>query len=122
MGKHILNVIKTLAVMYIFTGIILLVMALVLYRFNLSDWQVTAGIIATYALSSFAGGYVLAKKGKTRRLLWGMLFGLVYFAVLAAASIAMNKGIVMDQAAAIRAFLICIGAGAAGAFIVPVQQ
>ena len=122
MGNRVLNVVKTLAAMYVFTGIMLLLLALGLYKFNLSGWQITAGIIVTYALSAFMGGYILAKKEKTRRLLWGIAFGVVYFAVLAIASAVMNKGMALDQMAAIRAVLVCIGAGAVGAFATPVQN
>lgn len=122
MGNRVLNVVKILAAMYVFTGIMLLLLALGLYKFNLSGWQITAGIIVTYALSAFMGGYILAKKENTRRLLWGIAFGVVYFAVLAVASAIMNKGMALDQMAAIRAVLVCIGAGAVGAFASPVQN
>lgn len=122
MGNRVLNVVKTLAAMYVFTGLMLLLLALGLYKFNLSGWQITAGIIVTYALSAFMGGYILAKKEKSRRLLWGIAFGVVYFAVLAIASAIMNKGMAMDQMAAIRAVFVCIGAGAVGAFATPVQN
>lgn len=122
MTSKILNVIKILVVTYLLTGVMLLLLALGLYKFNLSNWQITAGIVVTYALSAFLGGYALARKEKTRRLLWGMAFGVVYFAILAMASLVMNKGLAMDQGAALRAVLICVGAGAIGAFATPVEN
>lgn len=122
MTSKILNVIKILVVTYVLTGVMLLLLALGLYKFNLSNWQITAGIVVTYALSAFLGGYALARKERTRRLLWGMAFGVVYFAILAVASLIMNKGLAMDQGAALRAVLICVGAGAIGAFATPVEN
>jgi putative membrane protein (TIGR04086 family) len=121
-ATNFMNVLKTLAGAYIVTCIMLLLLALGLYKFNLSDWQATAGIIVTYALSTFMGGYYLARKEHNRRLLWGIGFGILYFVVLAVASIILNKGIGIEQASALRAAIICIGAAAIGAFATPVEE
>ena len=52
MTVKILNMIKTIAVIYVITAIILLGLSFGLYKFNLSEWQIKAGIIITYIISS----------------------------------------------------------------------
>ena len=70
------QLVKTLIIAYVITAVLLLLTAFGLYRLHLSDWQVMAAVVIIYALSCFAGGYILAKAQKSRRMLWGMGFGL----------------------------------------------
>jgi putative membrane protein (TIGR04086 family) len=117
MAVKILNTLKTLAVAYFITVLSLLLVAFLLYRFRLTDVQTTAAIFVIYVLSSFVGGFMLARLQKKHRVLWGLCFGIMYFAVLAAVSIIIGKGVAVY--AVIRALVICAVAGAAGAFATP---
>ena len=65
MTVKILNMIKTIAVIYVITAIILLGLSFGLYKFNLSEWQIKAGIIITYIISSAVGDWLETKKQKT---------------------------------------------------------
>lgn len=73
------QLVKTLIIAYVITAVLLLLTAFGLYRLHLSDWQVMAAVVIIYALSCFAGGYILAKAQKSRRMLWGMGFGYFIF-------------------------------------------
>ena len=86
------QLVKTLIIAYVITAVLLLLTAFGLYRLHLSDWQVMAAVVIIYALSCFAGGYILAKAQKSRRMLWGMGFGILYFTVLTAAAFILTKG------------------------------
>ena len=83
MTVKILNMIKTIAVIYVITAIILLGLSFGLYKFNLSEWQIKAGIIITYIISSAVGGFMIGSRQKNKRLLWGALTGFLYFMILA---------------------------------------
>ncbi len=120
MSVKVLNMLKTMIISYIITGIMLVILSFGLYKMGLSEFQVTAGIIVTYALSTFAGGYIIARKEKTMRLMWGISFGILYFVVLFAISLLLGNEI--DSAVAIRSVIICVCAGAIGAFATPVPQ
>ena len=65
MTVKILNMIKTIAVIYVITAIILLGLSFGLYKFNLSEWQIKAGIIITYIISSAVGGFMIGSRQKT---------------------------------------------------------
>ena len=54
----IMWILKSLLAAYVVTGILLMILAMALYKFELTEEAVTAGITAVYLLSTFAGGLV----------------------------------------------------------------
>ena len=102
---------------YVATGILLLLLSLCMLKMNVSSGIVTVGIVVIYIIAAFGGGFLLAKREKTRRLMWGALFGLIYFMVLFVMSVIINKGLSIDYAACIRGFLVCLASGAVGGFL-----
>ena len=52
------HMVKAILCAYIVTGIMLLVLTLLLYKMGLSEQNVNAGIILTYVISTFSGGFV----------------------------------------------------------------
>lgn len=117
MVSKIVDTMKILVFSYLITGVLLLILSFCLYKFGLANWQVTTGIIITYALSTFLGGYFLGKKEKSRKMIWGILFGIIYFLVLFLVSVIMNKGVSSDYASIIQCGAVCTAAGAVGGFI-----
>lgn len=67
-----------LVAMYIITGLLLILLAALLGRVDMSDAAVSIGIIATYIVSCFAGGFLIGKKKKKKifmgPLCWRILF------------------------------------------------
>ena len=60
---------KSLLCAYIVTGILLVILALLLYKAGLGEEMVNAGILLIYVISSFAGGFVMGKLTGTWKLL-----------------------------------------------------
>ena len=73
--KKALQILKALLCAYAVTGILLLALTLLLYKMNLSEENVNAGIILIYVISTFASGFVIGKLAGTRKFLWGILTG-----------------------------------------------
>ena len=71
----ILWILKGLLTAYVVTGILLLLLAMALYRLELNEKSVSAAVTAIYVLSTLAGGIVIGKLAKVRRFLWGLLLG-----------------------------------------------
>ena len=69
----IMWILKSLLAAYVVTGILLMILAMALYKFELTEEAVTAGITAVYLLSTFAGGLVAGKLAKIRRFFWGIV-------------------------------------------------
>ena len=71
----ILWILKGLLTAYVVTGILLLLLAMALYRLELNEKSVSAAVTAIYVLSTLAGGIVIGKLAKVRRFLWGLFAG-----------------------------------------------
>ena len=72
---RVLWVLKALLAAYVITGILLLLLAMALYRLELNEKSVSAAVIAIYVLSTLVGGVVIGKLAKVRRFLWGLGLG-----------------------------------------------
>ena len=57
-------ILADLVAMYVITGLLLVILAAVLGRVEMPDSAVSIGIIATYIVSCFAGGFLIGKKKK----------------------------------------------------------
>lgn len=117
MLNKFLGVLKILVISYVVTGVLLLLLSLCMLKMNVSSGIVTVGIIVIYIVATFGGGFLLARREKSRRLMWGALFGLMYFLVLFIMSVIINKGLSVDYVACIRGFFVCVAAGAVGGFL-----
>ena len=81
---------KALLAGYVVTGVLLMILALLLYKIDLDEQKVTMGIIATYVISTFTGGFIMGKLVEEQRFVWGLILGVIYFLLLFAVSFAVN--------------------------------
>lgn len=86
-------ILKALLCSYVMTGGLLLLLALLLYKFSLSEKIVSVSIIVIYVAASFLAGSIAGRKIGNRRFLWGFLMGLLYFLVLVAVSLLVNHSL-----------------------------
>ena len=76
------QMIKMLLVAYLVTGLLLLILAFLLCKFQLNENQIHLGILVTYILSCFVGSFALGKSIRQRCFLWGMGLGASYALLL----------------------------------------
>ncbi len=110
-------VLKSLLFSYAVTGMFLLLLAFLLFRFNLGEGPVSAGILAIYVLSCLLGGFMAGKTVRKDKYLWGVLVGLCYFLLLALVSFAVQKRWDMSPAHTVTTFLMCLGGGTLGGML-----
>lgn len=113
----ILRMLKALLASYVITGVLLLLLALLLYKFRLSEGQINIGITLIYMITCFLGGFLEGKIMKTRKFLWGALFGFLYFVVLAAVSLAVGQGFSGSSSHFVTTMLLCIAGGTLGGMV-----
>ncbi len=111
------DVLKALLCAYIVTGVLLLVLSLLLYKAGLSEENVNAGIILIYVISTFSGGFVIGKLTGTRKFLWGLLLGVIYFVLLLLISLGIYHSFQADLMNLATTFLLCAGGGMLGGMI-----
>ncbi len=92
----VMDFIKILFVMYFITCILLLLLAFVLYKAQPGEMVSKVWLIAVYIISGLAGGFLIGKRTKSRKFLWGCLMGMLYFAILFAVSLLLYKGLAGD--------------------------
>lgn len=112
-----IRIIKGLVISYLLTGGCLLILALLLYRFHLSEKIVSIGIIVIYVCASFMTGIYNGKYMEKRRFLWGLLGGAAYFLILLAVSIIVDQDSENMLQQGVTVFLLCIGAGMLGGML-----
>lgn len=107
-------ILRSLFLAYALSGGCLLLLALLVFRLDLSEGPVTAGILVIYVLSCMAGGFFAGKVLRREKYRWGFLVGFCYFVLLAAVSFGVQGKWDMSPAHAITTFFMCLGGGTLG--------
>lgn len=110
-------VLKSLLFSYAITGIFLLLLAFLLFRFDLGEAPVSAGILVIYVASCLLGGFMAGRLLQKDRYLWGAAVGVGYFFLLAGVSFAVQRKWDMSLARTVTAFLMCAGGGSLGGML-----
>ena len=108
---------KTLLFSYILTGILLAILAFLLYRLRLGEQAVAIAIIVIYVAATLFGGFVAGKRLKSRKFLWGLLVGAAYFVVLTLVSLAAGKGAIQLGNTFVTTLVLCAGGGMLGGML-----
>ena len=116
-GRISFDMLKALLCAYIMTGILLLILTLLLYKAGLSEENINAGIILTYVISTFSGGFVIGKLIGVKKFLWGLLLGVLYFVLLILISLGIYHSLQSDVVNLVTTFLLCAGGGMLGGMI-----
>lgn len=99
---------------YILSGILLLGLAFVLYKLKIREAQINTAVYAVYVISCLIGGFIAGKRIGQRRFFWGMLSGLLYFAILFAVSFLLKDGGGFDMTRVMTVMACCLAGGCAG--------
>lgn len=108
---------KSLLCAYIISGLLLVFLTFLLYKFNIDEGKVAAGIIMIYVASTFAGGFIIGKLSGTRKFLWGLTCGILYFALLLLVSLGVYRSLQGNGAHVMTTFLLCAGGGMLGGML-----
>ena len=117
MSRKIMWMLKSILASYIVTAIFLLILTLLLYKFELGEKIVSAGIVAIYVLSTLIGGLIIGKIAQTRRFIWGISLGIIYFLLLLLITLGVYREISADTGNLITTFILCIGGGMIGGML-----
>ena len=117
MSRKVMWMLKSILASYIVTAVFLLILTLLLYQFELGERFVSAGIVAIYILSTLVGGIIIGKIAQTRRFIWGISLGMIYFLLLLLITLGVYHEINTDIGNLITTFILCIGGGMIGGMI-----
>ncbi len=117
LSSRITFILKCLLISYLLTTGLLLLLALMLYRFELSEKIVSICIIGIYIIVTFLAGFLAGKREGSRKFLWGLLMGSLYFAILIVVSLVLNHGMEEVSRNFFTVLLLCCGSGMLGGMI-----
>ena len=103
-------ILRSLLFSYAVTGIFLLLLAFLLFQFDLGEKPVSAGIVAVYILSCLLGGFMAGK-------IITILLGVFYYLLLITVSFAVKGKWDMSLMHAVTTFFMCLGGGALGGML-----
>ncbi len=101
----------------ILTGIFLLFLAFLMYRLRLSEEIVTACITAIYVIITFFAGFITGKREGSRKFLWGLLAGSIYFIILLILSMVMKTPGNLSTMHTLTVLALCAGGGMLGGML-----
>ena len=109
--------IKSLLASYIVTGILLLVLTFFMYKFELNEKIVSAAIVGIYVVSTLIGGMIIGKLTKSKRYLWGLVLGIIYFVLLLLITLGVYRTLNGDSVSIVTSLILCAGGGMTGGMI-----
>ncbi|MDE5698497.1 MAG: TIGR04086 family membrane protein [Lachnospiraceae bacterium] len=115
--ERLVALLKCLMAAYLITGVLLLLVAGLLYKFSIGENIVDISIIVIYCVSSLLAGLFFSKGAASHRFLWGMLAGAAYFVIICVVSAVAEPGFVPISNACITTLLICLGSGMLGGML-----
>ena len=110
-------ILKCLLLSYLLTTGLLLLLALLLYRFELTEKVVSVCIIGIYILVTFLAGFLAGKREGSRKFLWGLLLGGLYFLILIVISLPVNRGMGEVGGNFFTVLILCCGSGMLGGML-----
>lgn len=115
--QKVLQILKVLVAAYIVTGLVLVLLTTLLYHFEMGEGIISAGVIVAYLLSGFFGGFLIGKKQKEKKFLWGALVGMAYFIVLVVISLLIYRKIQGEIGNFFTTMVLCVGSGTLGGMV-----
>lgn len=89
--KIVKNMFIIIAIQILCTALILFVSSVIIWKYAGDEKAVSAVVICTYIVVNIIGGIIAGKMYKKNRFAWGLVAGILYFAILLVAGIVIFK-------------------------------
>lgn len=115
--QKLLSMMIVLLVMFFCSGVLLIVLTALTYYMDLSANIARIGILAIYVISGFVGGIFIGKIKKERKFLWGIVVGVLYFAVLLLLSLFLGGGKIEDMVGLATILVLAVASSMIGGMV-----
>ena len=95
----------------------IVILACFLLLLQISEQMVDVGILVVYISSCFLSGFVIGKKRKSKKFIWGMLVGGLYYLFLLFFSFIWQQALDTTTTDFITSLLICWGSATLGGML-----
>lgn len=117
LGRKFGAVVKGLIFSYAVTGLLLVLLAFLVYNFGLSEKIADLSIVGIYVVVTFIGAFITGKKVKEHKFLWGFLLGFLYIFIISAVAILLGQTFHVNSTANITTAVLCIAGGLLGGML-----
>ncbi len=117
MNRKVMWMLKSILASYIVTAVFLLFLTFLVYKFELGEKMVSAGIVSIYVVSTLIGGLIIGKITQTRRFIWGISLGILYFLLLLLITLGVYHEINASIGNMVTTLILCAGGGMIGGMI-----
>ena len=116
-GKKFTMVIQGLIFSYALTGLLLVLLAFLVFKFQLGEQAADISIIAIYVAVTFFGALITGKKVKEQKFFWGFLLGAMYILIISVIAIIIGYTFDVVSTANFTTVALCIGGGLLGGML-----
>ena len=102
---------------YVISILEIVILAFLLLLLQISEEMVDIGILVIYTSSCFFSGFVIGKKRNSKKFIWGMLVGGVYYLLLLFFSFLWQQSLDTTTADFITSLFICWGSATLGGML-----
>ena len=117
MSRKVMWMLKTILVSYIVTAVMLAVLTMFVYKLELGEKVVSAGIVMIYVMSTLIGGIIIGKIARTRRFIWGISLGMSYFLLLLLITFGIYRDISANIWSLATTWILCVAGGMIGGML-----
>lgn len=110
----VIQMAKGVVLAYLISGICLLSLAFLMFQWDVTEGVVRGGIIFAYVFSCFLSGMVVSAHREGRKYLWGLAMGLLYYVILFAVSMILNRAVFTQIPGIFPALFLCAFGGMLG--------
>lgn len=114
-SEKMMSTMKMLLVSYLFSGLLMLLLAMILCKVGLTESKVEIGVLIIYLISTLLGGYGMGKVVRVQKYLWGLVLGISYFAMLLLVTLCVSRSLGDVHIAS--TMLLCMAGGTIGGMI-----
>lgn len=116
-NTKLFSILKGLLFSYIITAFVLLILALLMLKLDLSGAVISGGINFAYIISAFIGGFFVGKKVEQKKFLWGFLMGVFYFLIIMLLTLIINRSSSLPMGNLLIVFIISSMSGMLGGMV-----
>lgn len=113
----VIQMAKGVVLAYLISGICLLLLAFLMFQWDVAEGVVRGGIIFAYVFSCFLSGMVVSARHEGRKYLWGLAMGLLYYVILFAVSMILNRAVFTQIPGIFPALFLCAFGGMLGGML-----
>lgn len=116
-NSKIMPIVKSLAISYMITGLLLFVLAFILYKLELPASKIRVGVIIIYIVANLTGGFYIGRKKGVKKYLWGGVNAAAYCLILLTISLIVSQSMNQDIIGISTAVAASVGGGIVGGMI-----